>query len=313
MTTDQMKAFITLATCLNYTEAARLLYISQPALSRQISSLERELNLMLFVRDKRAMRLSPAGEAFLDHIQAIYGQYVDALEHARAVQWGLDSHLNIGILDGHIVSGLFPRIIQKMDREGVTPHMDLFRGSFGALSDALYNRTADLIITLEFSIRSNDQLRFLPVSHTHDYLVMLKSSPLASRKRIRAEDLRDQVLISISREDSPLAWEMMQTARRELGCTRPQKDAPSLETCALWIQAGLGISPLNSNNSLVLDPEILFYDLDKLEGVPSLQPLDTDLVVVWHQDNDNPALAHFLRALREVRRDFPISPPPAVY
>lgn len=312
MNTDQMKAFITLATCLNYTEAARLLYISQPALSRQISALERELNLMLFIRDKRTMRLSPAGEAFLEHIQAIYGHYVEALEHARAVQWGLDSHLNIGILDGHIVSGLFPKIIRQMDQQGVTPHIDLFRGSFGTLTDALYNHTADLVITLEFSIRNKDQLFFLPVSHTHDYLVMLKSNPLAARKRIRSEDLRDQVLISISREDSPLAWEMMQTARQELGCFRPQKDAPSLETCTLWIQAGLGISILNSNNALVLDPEIVFYDLDHLDNVPSLRPLDTDLVVVWHRDNDNPALEHFLHALRTIRRDFPISPPPTV-
>ena len=43
MTTDQMKYFLTVARCLSFTEAAEQLFLSQPALSRQISALEREL------------------------------------------------------------------------------------------------------------------------------------------------------------------------------------------------------------------------------------------------------------------------------
>ena len=47
----QMKYFITAAKCLNFTKAADKLFITQPALSRQIASMEAELNMQLFIRN----------------------------------------------------------------------------------------------------------------------------------------------------------------------------------------------------------------------------------------------------------------------
>jgi Transcriptional regulator len=53
MNTLQIKYFLTAARCLNFTEAAKQLYISQPALSQQILALEKELNMQLFIRAKK--------------------------------------------------------------------------------------------------------------------------------------------------------------------------------------------------------------------------------------------------------------------
>ena len=55
----QMKYFITAAKCLNFTKAADKLFITQPALSRQIASMEAELNMQLFIRNNRSVRLTP--------------------------------------------------------------------------------------------------------------------------------------------------------------------------------------------------------------------------------------------------------------
>lgn len=54
----QMKYFITAAKCLNFTKAADKLFITQPALSRQIASMEAELNMQLFIRNNRSVRLT---------------------------------------------------------------------------------------------------------------------------------------------------------------------------------------------------------------------------------------------------------------
>ena len=51
MTITQIKYFITTAKCLNFTKAASQLYITQPALSRQIAAIEAELNMQLFESD----------------------------------------------------------------------------------------------------------------------------------------------------------------------------------------------------------------------------------------------------------------------
>ncbi len=60
MNTTQIKCFLAVAETLNFTKAANQLFISQPGLSRQIVSLERELNTLLFIRDKHTVRLTPA-------------------------------------------------------------------------------------------------------------------------------------------------------------------------------------------------------------------------------------------------------------
>ena len=65
MTIHQIECFLEAAKTLNFTEAASRLYISQQGLSRQIASLEKELELRLFDRTTRDVRLTRSGELLL--------------------------------------------------------------------------------------------------------------------------------------------------------------------------------------------------------------------------------------------------------
>ena len=71
----QMKYFITAAKCLNFTKAADKLFITQPALSRQIASMEAELNMQLFIRNNRSVRLTPAAVVLLEGFEKIYNEH----------------------------------------------------------------------------------------------------------------------------------------------------------------------------------------------------------------------------------------------
>lgn len=54
MTLTNIKYFITTAECLSFSKAAEQLFITQPALSRQIIAMEKELNVLLFIRHKKS-------------------------------------------------------------------------------------------------------------------------------------------------------------------------------------------------------------------------------------------------------------------
>ena len=71
MSLDQLKTFVAIAEQGSMTAAANRLHLTQPPLSRQLASLEDELQTKLFVRQPRGMRLAPAGEAFLEHARRI--------------------------------------------------------------------------------------------------------------------------------------------------------------------------------------------------------------------------------------------------
>ena len=60
-----LKYFVAVAENLNFSRAATQLYISQPALSRQIKNLEDELSVILFIRQSDGLKLTEAGKFFL--------------------------------------------------------------------------------------------------------------------------------------------------------------------------------------------------------------------------------------------------------
>lgn len=81
MSLAQIETFVTVAETGNVSRASARLRVAQPALSRQIRSLEAELGARLFARMPRGMRLSPEGERFLVYARKILAE-VDAARAA---------------------------------------------------------------------------------------------------------------------------------------------------------------------------------------------------------------------------------------
>ncbi len=105
----QIKYFLTAARCLNFTEAAKQLFISQPALSHQILTIEKELNMQLFIRSKNKVRLTPAGLTLLEELPKYEAYYAEVLKKARFSNEGSYGLLRIGCLQGQMLG----EVLQK--------------------------------------------------------------------------------------------------------------------------------------------------------------------------------------------------------
>ena len=82
MTSLQLQYFLTAADCMSFSQASEKLYVSQPAVSRQIKLLEQELGCQLFDRArKNAIRLTPAGIVFQDAFSQMQALYTLSLIH----------------------------------------------------------------------------------------------------------------------------------------------------------------------------------------------------------------------------------------
>ncbi|TDB82433.1 LysR family transcriptional regulator [Micromonospora sp. KC721] len=81
----ELRYFVAVADELHFTRAAERLFVSQPALSKQIRALERRLGFSLFSRQTRSVRLTPAGEAFLPAAREAIAAFARGLEAARVL------------------------------------------------------------------------------------------------------------------------------------------------------------------------------------------------------------------------------------
>lgn len=91
----QMKYFISVVDCHSFTEAAEQCFISQSAISQQIKSVEKELGIRLFERNKRQFSLTAAGEYFYRYGKVILDEIEDFKE--ETIRRGEDQELNLTI------------------------------------------------------------------------------------------------------------------------------------------------------------------------------------------------------------------------
>lgn len=84
MTTKTLEYFLVVVKHLNISKAAKELFISQPALSKQISQLEAELGVSLFDRTKHSLKLTYAGEVLLSETNELFNKREELLQRVRA-------------------------------------------------------------------------------------------------------------------------------------------------------------------------------------------------------------------------------------
>ena len=91
-----VERFITVAEKGSISEAARLLFLTQPALSREIHALEVELGFHLFERTKSGVVLTKMGQSYYEDVKKIYLIEEDAIKKARALAYQEERAIRIG-------------------------------------------------------------------------------------------------------------------------------------------------------------------------------------------------------------------------
>ena len=115
-----LECFIAVAQYLNFTEAAKHLYIAQSAVSHNISELEKELDIRLLYRDKQTVMLTGAGEIFLKEALKITSMTREATSRTQKIKAGTTGRLNVGFTFVKIIDYLvdelkeFSKTIRKL-------------------------------------------------------------------------------------------------------------------------------------------------------------------------------------------------------
>ena len=113
MNTRQLQHAILLSQTLNFSQAAEQLGISQPSLSKQILSLERELGVKLFDREHSPLKLTPAGAYFIPKAQEMLYQETQLYKAMAQYESGEQGRLVIGVTPFRSLY-LMPELVKKI-------------------------------------------------------------------------------------------------------------------------------------------------------------------------------------------------------
>lgn len=282
MNITQMKYFITVAKCRSFTKAAEILFVTQPALSRQINAMEEELNMQLFIRTTRQVKLTPPARILLKEFEKIYDSYNLAVANARNSFQGLSGELNIGILEGTYMGDLFPGILTYLAEHYPNIKINLHNYSFKMLIQKLYQEELDIIFTLLFDVEDREMLEFQIVEHTCDHMVVHKDHRLAGAGKVTLTDFAEDTLIMVSPDDSMESPKLIIDACETAGFTPKVRFASSLSEEMLLVEAGVGVCILDSRNTLKMNnnPSVCFLE------IPTIS--DPSLTMAWHSQHYNP-------------------------
>src|SRR5690349_18860796 len=131
----RLRSFLTLADRLHFGQAARLLHVSQPALSKQIRFLEEEIGARLFDRDRHGVRLTSVGKILAEEARALVRQADAVLDRARRAGRGEIGRLSIGF--GFSTLTLVPRVVSRFRQLSPNVEISLRDMSTPAQIDAL--------------------------------------------------------------------------------------------------------------------------------------------------------------------------------
>ena len=292
MTNFQIECFLNVAKYLNFTEAANHLFIAQSSLSRNISNLEDELDMKLFFRTKKYVRLTPAGAVLYEEFSALMEQGKAAVEKARLAGLGQEGAISLGVIESQKSENFLPNVLGALRERYPNIKLNLFRGNFKELRDALLEGKIDIAITMDFDLAGYpaEKTVFQPFFHSSARCVLSKSHPLAKKEYIHLEELKNVPLVAINPELSFGAYNNAVELCKIHGFhPREIHLSNSIQDTLLMVESGLGFS--------ILDENCISSANEAVQSIPVHRSDPLVLVAIWKKENFNPVISLFVNLL----------------
>lgn len=195
---SQMNTFLVVCRCGSFTTAAKQLYTTQSAVSKSILALERIVGFSLFDRHNNELILTASGRVLQEKWSGIVSLVGQSINEAVALAENGKRTIRVGLSDG-MVSGMpYDGVFSKFMENRNDLNFLFLEFATGELVAKLVADEVDIILTLDYEVPTLEDLgkRWVPVADSpHLHVVMHESNPLAHRKGIVIDDLRDQALI----------------------------------------------------------------------------------------------------------------------
>jgi DNA-binding transcriptional LysR family regulator len=289
--TRLLRYFAAVAAEGNLTRAAERLFVSQPALTRQIRQLESQLGVRLFIRSQAGMTLTTAGQTLAERVPAVLAGWDQALQDTKATASRAAQVLRVGFISS-AANEATQQIIAAFARRRPGWRVDLQQAAWSDATAGLATSDVDAAL-LRLPFPGQDGMRIEVLLTEPRWLALSATHPLAGCDQISFDQLWDEPFIAAPAETGWWRDYWLATSERQghpvrIGYVTDQPDA--------WLAAiakGYGIA-------LAPESATRYYARPGITYRPVTGVTPSQVCVAWPPANDtNPVVQDFVRCCRE--------------
>jgi len=276
----------------HFGRAAERLHVAQPALSRQIQDLERELGFRLLDRLPRGVRLNAAGQLFLVDARRILADVEEAKLRAERIAHGRAGTLRIGIATALSWRGLVVDCLHEFRRDHPDAELVLQHMLSPHQVDAVASGRLDAGFAAGLLAVPGD-VACWQFAADRMVLAVPRGHPLTKQKRVRLRDLREEPFVWFPRWVNPVFFDQLMQECARGGLTNPRivQEATDRDTNLGLVQCRIGVSWQN---------EGLRWQCPR--GVVLLPVVDMRVqlpfTLIWKRADTSPLLRNFVTLAR---------------
>ena len=286
---DQIQIFLESVNCGSFSGAAESLHVTQPMVSKTIQALENELGIILFIRSKGKLRLTPAGKECFNQWSSVLKYMEASVESAHAIQEGAASRLHIGTGSMGIKAGtFFPMLQDFKEKNAISLYVECH--AMSQLIAELKNDKYDAIFISKHLLENIESkgLKWKTIQNTYLAIFVPWENPLSDKEELTFADLKSESFIAFSLETDPHYLDLLNHLAGEAGFI------PKI-ACYIPNEESFEVN-LMLNNGIALIDSMVRIDEEVAKMFP-LKGLRNDHILVWKESNASPALKKFLKYL----------------
>ena len=272
----------------HFGRAAERLHIAQPALSRQIQDLEKEIGCPLFERLPRGVKLSAAGKLFLEDSRRILAEVQEAARRAAQAARGLAGTLRIGFVESISWHGIVPESFRRFHQTQAGAEMIPIPMLSMAQADAVRTGRLDAGFIVRTAALGED-LEQRTVSVHRVVLAVPKGHLLTRKKRLRLRDLKDVPFVCFPRRANPPAYDRLLEAcyKGGLKSLRIVQEADDHATILSLVACRLGVAMVSDSARWQCPRGVTLLPIVDLN-------VNVSFSLIWRKDNTSPLLQKFV-------------------
>ena len=285
----QIEYFLNVAETGSFRKTAEMMYVSQPAVSKQISLLEKEWNVVLFDRSYRVATLTDAGKLMYKKFSDFRDELKASLKDARLIDKQATAELRLGIMERVNLGNLFD-ILSEFQVKHPEVLLNVEQVALNKLTIDAADSYYDIVLNHDIAFSKKAELEIRELARSRRMVILSKNNPILKKNDLQLSDLNNQRFYIPGTESETLSLDGVIRICSSHGLSGiDYVVVPNLASVIIAVKMNFGVG--------VVDETVLLPADGSIVAIPFGESFGIDLA--WHSGNTNPAVQLLVKEITE--------------